>query len=92
MTNSQVEVLLSKQLGVQIARRRHELALSQEALAEAVGISANHIQLLESGLSDRKKRSPANPRLNTLVALSRALQLPLTELIGNAVRGADLAD
>lgn len=55
--------------------------LSQQSLAEQVGISTNHLQLLESGLSDRKKGTPANPRLSTLLALSQALEVPLAELL-----------
>ena len=80
MPESPVEQLLSQRLGTHIARLRVERHLSQEALAQRVGISTNHLQLLESGLSDRTKRSPANPRLSTLVALSDALDVPLTEL------------
>ena len=81
MSGSPVEQLLSQQLGIQIARRRVEKNLSQEALADLVGISTNHLQLLESGLSDRKKRTPANPRLSTLVALSDALDVSLPDLL-----------
>ncbi|MBM7368588.1 helix-turn-helix domain-containing protein [Gordonia hydrophobica] len=91
MTESQVEALLAKQLGLEIARRRHAKNWSQQALAEAIGRSPNHVQLLESGLSDRKKNTPANPRLNTLVALSRALDVPLPELIGSVVAGVPSA-
>lgn len=82
MAQSLVEAKLSQALGSAIARRRNEQNLSQEALAHQVGISTNHLQLLESGLSDRRKRTPANPRLSTLVALSAALDVPLAEFIG----------
>lgn len=78
---SQIEATLSRSLGTFVARRRTEANLSQQTLAETVGISTNHLQLLESGLSDRKKQSPANPRLSTLVALSEALNVPLPDLI-----------
>lgn len=81
VSESSVEQLLSQQLGTLIARRRMEMDLSQESLAEQVGISTNHLQLLESGLSDRKKGTPANPRLSTLVALSQALEVPLPEML-----------
>lgn len=81
MPRSTAEQLLSQQLGLQIARHRHAKNLSQDALAERAGISTNHLQLLESGLSDRKKETPANPRLSTLIALSAALEVPLTELL-----------
>lgn len=82
MPHSPVEELLARQLAERIARLRVARGMSQEALAQAAGISANHVQLLESGLSDRKKGSPANPRLHTLVALSHALDVDLPELIG----------
>lgn len=52
-------------------------------------MSKNHVQLLESGLSDRKKRSPANPRFATLVALSRALGVDLPDLVQGVVPKAD---
>jgi transcriptional regulator with XRE-family HTH domain len=61
------------QLGTQIRELRESRRLTQEKLADEVGLTRNHIQLLESGLSDRAKNSPANPRLSTLLALSQAL-------------------
>jgi transcriptional regulator with XRE-family HTH domain len=60
-------------LGTQIRDLREARQLSQEKLADAVGLTRNHLQLLESGLSDRAKNTPANPRLSTLMALSREL-------------------
>lgn len=81
MAKTGVEQLLSQQLGTHIARLRVAKNLSQQALAEAVGISTNHLQLLESGLSDRAKQTPANPRLSTLIALSRALDISLPDLL-----------
>lgn len=80
--------MLARELGTFIARWRHELGLSQQALAESIQMSTNHVQLMESGLSDRKKMSPANPRLNTLVALSAALKIPLPEMLGQVVGNA----
>lgn len=47
--------------------------MTQEQLAERAGISRNQLQNIESGWSDRAKRTPANPRLNTIVALCAAL-------------------
>lgn len=83
VSKSPVEQLLSQRLGTRIARLRVAREFSQESLAQQVGISTNHLQLLESGLSDRKKGTPANPRLSTLVALSEALDVPLAELLGS---------
>lgn len=81
MPESPFEEELSHRLGTEIGRLRVDRGLSQEALAADVGISTNHLQLLESGLSDRHKRTPANPRFSTLVALSNALDVDLAELI-----------
>lgn len=44
-------------------------------------MSRNHYQLLERGLSNRKTKRPANPRLSTLVALSEVLGVSVPELI-----------
>ncbi|MET9326720.1 helix-turn-helix transcriptional regulator [Tsukamurella sp. NPDC003166] len=81
MPKSSVEAALSQRLGIEIGRLRAEKGLSQEALAADIGISTNHLQLLESGLSDRRKGTPANPRFTTLVRLSTALDVDLAELI-----------
>ncbi|MGI8679846.1 MAG: helix-turn-helix domain-containing protein [Jatrophihabitans sp.] len=59
--------------GVQIATLRKARGLPQDKLAEAVGISRPHLQNIESGLSDRTKRTPLNPRLDTLLRLCQAL-------------------
>lgn len=55
--------------------------MSQEAVAEIAGISPNHLQLLEAGLGNRGKRTASNPRLKTLIGLSRALDTTVPELI-----------
>lgn len=89
MAVSPVEKALAKGLGVRVQELRLAAKLSQEQLAEAAGMSKNHVQLLESGLSDRKKRSPANPRFATLVALSRALGVDLPDLVQGVVPKAD---
>ncbi|MBU9764425.1 helix-turn-helix transcriptional regulator [Mycobacterium sp. TNTM28] len=60
---------------------REARGLTQEYVAEASGMSRNHYQLLENGLSNRKTKRPANPRLSTLVALSDVLGVSLPELI-----------
>ncbi len=65
---------------VRLRRRREEKELTQEKAAEAAGVSRNHYQLLESGLSDRAKKSPANPRLSTLLELARALDCTVGDL------------
>lgn len=79
--HSRLEAELSQRIGTRIADLRIARSLTQEGLAQQSGLSTNHIQLLESGLSDRKKSSPANPRLTTLVALSRVLGVSVTDLL-----------
>lgn len=73
-------------LGTQIRKLRKSRRLTQERLADEVGLTRNHIQLMESGLSDRAKGTPANPRLSTLLALSRVLGAEVR--IDMAVRSA----
>jgi transcriptional regulator with XRE-family HTH domain len=68
---------VAKRLGAQIRELREARNLTQEKLADAIGVTRNHVQLMESGLSDRAKNSPANPRLSTLLALSNALDAQL---------------
>lgn len=63
---------LARRLGSLLAALRQERKLTQEQVAESAGISRNHLQLLETGLSNRNG-TPANPRLSTLVALSDVL-------------------
>lgn len=74
----QVGVLTSDaaaRMGTRVRELREAHGLTQEALAEQVGITRNHLQLLELGVSNRRSRTPANPRLSTLAALSRALDV-----------------
>lgn len=77
-------------LGARLAELREARNLTQEALAHQVGISRNHLQLLEAGLSDRAKRTPANPTLDTLMRLCRALHvqavIDLAHPSGTAIR------
>lgn len=59
--------------GLEISRRRIDLKITQDKLAEATGLSRVQVQNIERGLSDRDSGRPANPRLSTLLALARAL-------------------
>jgi len=69
-------------LGQRLATLREARGLSQDEVALAAGISRNHYQLLENGLGVRKTRSPANPRLSTLIALSEVLGTTVPDLLG----------
>ena len=79
---SAIERELAEALGRRLAELRQTRGLTQESVAHAAGISRNHYQLLESGLVQRGNSKPANPRLSTLIALSRVLGTSVPELIG----------
>lgn len=83
MAQSEIEQALALALGRRLADLRETRGLTQEVVADAAGISRNHYQLLEQGLTNRKTRRPANPRLATLVALSEALGVSVPELIAS---------
>lgn len=89
VSKSEVERDLANALGRRLAHLREERGLTQEVAAEAAGMSRNHYQLLESGLSNRKTRRPANPRLSTLVALSDVLGVSVPQLIATIFSDAD---
>ncbi|WP_206074445.1 helix-turn-helix domain-containing protein [Antribacter gilvus] len=76
-----LEKHLALALAMRLRDRREAVGLTQERVAELAGMSRNHYQLLESGLSDRAKKTPANPRLSTLADLSKALDCPVPELV-----------
>lgn len=64
-----------KRLSRVIKTLRQEKGLSQKALAEQCGVTDAYITMLESG-----KRK--NPSLEILKKLSKALGVPVTELLG----------
>lgn len=59
-------------LGAALKRRRRALGLTQEDVADHLGIVPRHYQKIESG--------KANITLRTLVRLSDALKLPVRDL------------
>jgi transcriptional regulator with XRE-family HTH domain len=61
--------------GIALRRARHERGLSQEALAEATGLSANFVGEMERGLKA--------PGLGVIVRLSRALHVSVHELLAD---------
>lgn len=67
-------------LGLLLQRRRADLRWTQEQVAVEAGISRQHYQLLERGLSNRYSEAPANPRLSTLLALMEVLRIERDEL------------
>lgn len=56
-------------------QRRLQLGLSQEAVAEKVGVSVRRYQEIETGAL------PLNPRLDTLIKYCRVLNLKLEDLL-----------
>ncbi len=64
-------------LAVAIAARREELGLTQEEVAQRMGATRGSVGLLEQG----QTRSPS---IDTMIALSEALELPLVELLRRA--------
>lgn len=63
---------LPKSLGKKIQRRRKSLKLTQEELAEKVGISLVYMGYIEQGRYA--------PSLEVLNKIARALKIPLSEL------------
>ncbi|MBB6627512.1 helix-turn-helix transcriptional regulator [Nocardioides sp. KIGAM211] len=68
-----------KAVSTNLAILRRARSLSQADLGEAAGISRNHYQLLESGAG--ASGGAANPRLSTLSALARTLEVDVTTLL-----------
>jgi transcriptional regulator with XRE-family HTH domain len=62
-----------RRLGERLSARRHQAGLTQASLAEAMDISVAYVSLLERG--------GRNPPYTTVVALARALGVPLAKLI-----------
>jgi transcriptional regulator with XRE-family HTH domain len=61
--------------GVALRRARHQRGLSQEALAEATGLSANFVGEMERGLKA--------PGLGVIVRLAIALDISVHDLLGD---------
>jgi transcriptional regulator with XRE-family HTH domain len=68
-----------RELGLNLQRRRLALALSQEDVAYAAGLTRSHYQQLEKGRS--RPDLAANPSLLTLSAVAAALNLEVSELL-----------
>lgn len=78
---TRLEAGISRALGDVLRAQRLKKRLSQEDVAHRAGINRRHYQLMESGLSDRQSKRPANPRLGTVLALADALEIEVEELI-----------
>lgn len=69
----------TRDLGINLARAREAVGLSQERVAHAAGISTFTYRKLEKGESN--PGTPANPRLRTLVALAEVLGTDIMDLM-----------
>ncbi len=78
-TRSEAKFEFARALGVKLQRLRIERGLSQERLAAAAGISGYTYQKFEKGES--KPGTPMNPRLFTLLAIARVLEVPIERLL-----------
>lgn len=69
-------------IGSKIQRRRVERGYSQERVAYEARLSRYTYQKLEKGES--RPGDPANPRLQTLLAIAQVLEVELTDLLPEA--------
>lgn len=69
----------ARALGLRLQRARLAKGMSQEAVAHAAGISTFTYQKFEKGES--KPGTPMNPRLRTLLALAKTLDVRVGELV-----------
>ena len=65
-----------RQLGLAIRRRRDEMDVSQEGLAEIIGCHRNYVGLLERG--------EQNVTIDMLSRVAKALGCTVTDLVGEA--------
>lgn len=64
---------LLQNIGINVARRRRELGLSQETFAVMAGIDRTYLSQIE--------RSAANPSIEILCSVAKALKTTFAELI-----------
>ncbi|QRV01422.1 helix-turn-helix transcriptional regulator [Arcanobacterium phocisimile] len=83
--HSYAERILGTILGKTLAKRRKELGMTQEEVAYKAQINREHYQQMEYGRSDRKRNSPLNPKLSTLLKLADALEIPVEVLLRDAL-------
>jgi transcriptional regulator with XRE-family HTH domain len=72
-----------KEIGIRLQRARERRGLSQERTAHLAGIASYTYQKFEKGES--RPGSPLNPRLSTLLALCRVLEVRLEDLVPDEV-------
>jgi len=72
-----------REIGVRLLRARERRGLSQERTAHLAGIASYTYQKFEKGES--RPGTPLNPRLSTLLALCRVLEVRLEDLVPDEV-------
>ena len=70
----------AQELGLNMRRARHAKNLTQEQMAELVGISLYAYQQYERG-AVTKDGTATNPRLATLLAICQALDVTIDEVL-----------
>jgi transcriptional regulator with XRE-family HTH domain len=68
-----------REIGLRLQRARERAGLSQERTAHLAGIASYTYQKFEKGES--RPGAPINPRLSTLLALCRVLDLRVEDLL-----------
>jgi transcriptional regulator with XRE-family HTH domain len=68
-----------REIGVRLQKARERRGLSQERTAHLAGIASYTYQKFEKGES--RPGTPFNPRLSTLLALCRVLEVRLVDLL-----------
>ena len=79
--DSRMARIYGRRLGVFVRKRREELGLSQEDVALRADMDRRHYQELEHGFSNSRTRTPANPRLFTLICLAEALEMEIADFM-----------
>jgi len=69
----------SHTLAFRLRAARAERELTQAQMADLIGITRNHYQLLEAGRGGPGR--PSNPRLDTLCSIATVLGMPVAELV-----------
>src|SRR3954464_12907760 len=77
-----------REIGLRLQKARERRGLSQERTAHLAGIASYTYQKFEKGES--RPGSPLNPRLSTLLALCRVLELRLEDLLPDPPPSAPL--
>lgn len=77
----------ANRLGNLLHEWRRAEQLNQEQAAERLRVSRNYFQLLERGIGQRREKTPANPRLSTLILFAAAIGKEVPELVADIMFG-----